>query len=162
MFFSKNKINKGITIMVPSPVILIVHWLLPLAQVKGVGRLPSGVRGPLCSPSSVWTAMWPWLGLFPSLASPSIYRAGDLHRPSYARILWLSLIYFCLTPLPGACGSELISLAGRDPGSSGGECWANEAKVIGQLGCLWGTWLCSWTAAPLPIASLRHWWPYRE
>lgn len=59
--------------------------------------------------------------------------AHDLHRPSRSRILCLSLVYFCLTPLPGACGPELVSLTGPDPGSSGGECQANEAKVTGQL-----------------------------
>lgn len=62
--------------------------------------------------------------------------ASDLHRPSCSRILWLSLVYFCLTPLPGACGPELVSLAGPDPGSSGGERQANEAKVMGQLAAL--------------------------
>lgn len=64
--------------------------------------------------------------------------ADDLHRPSCSRSLWLSPVYFCLIPLPGACGPELISLAGPNPGSSGGEHHANEAKVMGQLLALGG------------------------
>lgn len=63
----------------------------------------------------------------------------------------LPRIYFCLTPLPGACGPELISLAGPNPGSSGGECRANEAKVVGQSASLGGD---SGFAASL---QLPHW-----